>query len=74
MKVSVTKLRENAYSLVDEVLKTGRPLTIERKGRKLRLIPERPVSKLAGLRRRKSAIKGDPEDLVHMDWSGEWQP
>ena len=74
MKVSVTKLRENAYTLVDQVLETGQPLTIERRGRKLLLIPEEPVSKFSHLARRPSVIKGDPDDLVDIDWSGEWRP
>ena len=74
MKVSVTKFRENVYALVDEVLETGHPLTIERKGRKLLLVPEKPVSKFSRLSRRYCAIKGDPEDLVHIDWSNEWKP
>ena len=74
MKISVTRLRENVYALLDEVLETGRPLTIERKGRKLLIIPEEPVSKFAHLSRRPSAIVGDPADLVHIDWSGEWKP
>jgi hypothetical protein len=73
MTVSSTKLRENVYALLDEVLKTGNPLEVERKGRKLLIIPQKPISKLERLTTRPS-IKGDPEDLVHLDWSEEWKP
>jgi hypothetical protein len=73
MAISSTKLRENIYTLLDEVLKTGKPLEIDRKGRKLLIIPEPPASKLARLRKRRT-IKGDPETLVSMDWSREWKP
>lgn len=73
MTVSSTKLRENVYALLDEVLETGTPLEVERKGRKLLILPQDPVSKLSRLRVRPT-IKGDPEDLVHLDWSGEWKP
>jgi prevent-host-death family protein len=73
MSISITRLREDLYRLVDEVLETGKPLEITRKGRKLLLVPESPVSKLGKLRERKT-IKGDPEELVHMDWSKEWNP
>lgn len=73
MTVSSTKLRENVYALLDEVLETGTPLEVERKGRKLLILPQNPVSKLSRLRARPT-IKGDPEDLVHLDWSGEWKP
>ncbi|MEI6337694.1 MAG: type II toxin-antitoxin system Phd/YefM family antitoxin [Verrucomicrobiota bacterium] len=73
MTVTSTKLRENVYALLDEVLATGNPLEVERKGRKLLIIPQKPVSKLERLSAR-STIKGDPEDLVHLDWSKEWKP
>ncbi len=32
-----------------------------------------PKSKLANLKPR-NLIVGDPEDLVHMEWSDEWRP
>ena len=73
MVISSTKLRENIYQLLDEVLKTGKPIEVRRKGRSLRIIPEPPVSRIAKLRPRPT-IKGDAGDLVHMDWSGEWKP
>lgn len=73
MAISSTKLRENIYQILDEVLKTGLPIEVRRKGRSLRIVPEQPVSRMANLRRRPT-IKGNPEDLVHRDWSGEWNP
>jgi len=71
--ISSTKLRENIYQLFDNALETGEAIEIRRKGRSLRIVPEPPVSRLAALRPR-STIKGDPESLVHLDWSGEWNP
>ncbi len=73
MTVSSTKLRENVYALLDEVLETGTPLEVKRKGRKLLIVPQKPVSKLSRLRVRPT-IQGNPEDLVHLDWSKEWKP
>lgn len=73
MTVTASELRENIYQLLDRVLQTGQPLEIERKGRKLRILPAEPVPRLARLPRRK-CIKGDPEKLVHIDWSKEWKP
>ena len=32
-----------------------------------------PPSQLQNLKRR-DCIVGDPEDLVHLDWSNEWRP
>ncbi|MFA7343258.1 MAG: hypothetical protein WC003_03035 [Terrimicrobiaceae bacterium] len=73
MVISSTKLRENIYRLLDESLKTGEEIEVRRKGRSLRIIPEPPASRLALLRHRPT-IKGDAEELVHLDWSGEWKP
>jgi len=73
MVISSTKLRENIYQILDEVLKTGEAIEVRRKGRFLRIVPEPPPSRMAILRRRPT-IKGDAGDLVHMDWSKEWKP
>jgi hypothetical protein len=73
MTISITRLREDLYRLADEVLETGKPLEIRRKGRKLLLIPEVPASKLEHLKKR-ATLSGDPESIVRMDWSEEWRP
>jgi prevent-host-death family protein len=71
--MTASQLRQNIYRLLDQVLDTGVPLEIERKGRKLRIVPEAPRDKLDNLKRR-DCLVGDPEDIVHMDWSEEWRP
>jgi Antitoxin Phd_YefM, type II toxin-antitoxin system len=74
VSITVTQLRADLYRLIDEVIETGRPLVIERNGHTV-VIERSPVeSKLANLVSRPAFIKGDPEDLVHIDWSGEWRP
>jgi len=73
MKVSSTKLRENIYTLLDRVLETGEPLKIQRRGRTLTVKADSPPSRLVRLSSRPT-MKTDPDDLVHMDWSGEWRP
>jgi prevent-host-death family protein len=74
MKAAITasEFRSNVYRLLDRVADTGTPLTIARKGRRLKVVCDRKEGRLARLVRR-SCIKGDPEDIVHMDWSGEWK-
>jgi antitoxin (DNA-binding transcriptional repressor) of toxin-antitoxin stability system len=72
-RITASKLRENVYRILDEVLESGQPIDIERRGRTVRLVPVEPPSKLARLKRRRY-IKGDPEALVHLDWSREWRP
>ncbi len=73
MSVSASELRQNIYQLLDEVLETGVPVEVERRGRRLRIVPEETPSKLARLAPHPGTITGDPEDLVHVDWSSEWQ-
>jgi prevent-host-death family protein len=76
MKITASKLRENIYKVLDQVLETGAPVEIERRGKTLRIVPAEPVSrsKLERLQPKPGVIVGDPEDLVHLDWSGEWKP
>jgi hypothetical protein len=74
MAVKPTKLRADLYRILDRVLETGETLEIEHKGKLLKITPVAPPSKVARLVRRPGAIRGDPEDLVHLDWSHEWKP
>jgi hypothetical protein len=76
MALSASKLRANVYRLLDEVLETGRPLEIERNGKLLVIAPKEPRKESIWdrLPRRKGFIVGDPDELVHIDWSSEWNP
>ncbi len=73
MTLRASALRENIYRILDEILETGVPVDIERKGRTLRIVAVEPKSKLANLKPR-DLIVGDPEELVQLDWSHEWRP
>ena len=72
MSISASTLRGNIYKLLDQVLATGQPLEIERKGRLLKIIPENQSTKFEKLVRH-TCLQGDPESVVHLDWSGEWR-
>ena len=72
MTVNASTLRSNIYRLLDDVIATGKPLTVVRKGAALRIVPANPPSKLDRLTRR-PCIKGDPRAIVHLDWSKEWK-
>ncbi|HEX5713987.1 MAG TPA: hypothetical protein VFX85_11790 [Solirubrobacterales bacterium] len=74
MAISASKLRANVYRLLDEVLDSGRPLEIERKGKILVIAPKEEQSLWDRLPRREGYIVGDPGDLVHIDWLSEWNP
>ena len=71
MPITASKLRENVYRILDEVIETGVPVEIVRKGSIVKLVPEKPVSKLDRLPKR-SVFVGDPDDIIGMDWSKEW--
>jgi len=71
MAITASKLRENVYAVLDQVIETGVPVEIRRKGSLLRIVPDKPRSKLSRLTKR-DCIIGDPEDLVHMNWIELW--
>ena len=72
MAITASTLRGNIYKLLDQVLETGQPLEIERKGASLKIVPEQPPSKLSRLVKH-PCLTGDPETVVHLDWSKEWK-
>lgn len=39
MKITASKLRENIYRVLDQVVETGVPVEIERRGRRLKIVP-----------------------------------
>jgi len=67
-------LRQDVYRLLDEVLRTGRPLEIERNGQLLHIAPAMAGSRLERVVVRPELISGDAADLVSLDWSASWQP
>ena len=73
MTVTASQLRGNIYRLLDDVAKTGQPLLVKRRGHVLKIVAATTRSKVDQLRKR-HCIEGDPESLVHVDWSTEWRP
>lgn len=71
--LTASGLRADVYRVLDEVLESGVPVEIERRGRRLRIAPLSERKKLDRLEPH-AVIIGDPEDLVHLDWSREWRP
>lgn len=74
MSISASKLRANVYRLLDDVLETGQPLEIERNGKTLVIVPKEEQSIWDRLPRCEGFIVGDPDELIHIDWSSEWNP
>lgn len=73
MALTASKLRENIYRVLDEVLATGQPVEIERNGRRLLIVADDQPSRLSRLVNRTDIVVGDSADFVHLDWSGEWR-
>ena len=71
--MKATELRQNLYKILDELLETGQTLTIERKGKILRIVPDVPTKKLDRLKEHKTIV-GNPNDLLNLDWSDLWNP
>ena len=69
--ITVTELRGNIYNLLDEVLKTGIPIQINKKGGKLKIMPVGEINKLENLVSRPGVIKGNPDDLAGISWEKE---
>jgi antitoxin (DNA-binding transcriptional repressor) of toxin-antitoxin stability system len=72
--VTATELRQQIYKLLDEVLESGEPLEVVRKGRRLRVIADEAVDPLGRITPIPGLIVGDPERLADLDWSDEWDP
>jgi hypothetical protein len=73
-RITASHLRQNIYRILDEVVDTGRPVEVERKGKLVRIEADlQGRSIFENLTAHPGTIAGDPEDLVHMDWSSEWK-
>ena len=72
MIVAATKLRQNLYRILDEILDSGIPVKINRKGEILMIIPEKKKGKLERLIEHKTII-GDPESIIKTSFDNEWK-
>ena len=68
--MSLTALRNKLFKVVDEVIRTGIPVVIERNGHRLKIVLEEEKSKLDNLKPH-NCIVGDPDDLFRKwsDWN-----
>jgi antitoxin (DNA-binding transcriptional repressor) of toxin-antitoxin stability system len=74
MRFKATKLRANLYKVLDNVLNSGIPVEIDRRGKLLKIVPMKPKEKLDNLKSHPDYLAVEPESLVHVDWSKEWHP
>jgi len=69
--VTPTELRSNIYKLLDEVLRTGIPIEVNKGEKTLRIVPVEKPSKLNNLQLRPDVIQGNPDNLVEVCWQEE---
>lgn len=70
--ISKSQVGEEMYRLLEQVVTSHIPLEIEFKGQTLRIsVQELSMNKLANLEPHPDCLIGDPEDIVHLDWSEE---
>ncbi len=75
MAITASALRADVYRILDEVLATGQPVEIQRGGQRLLIVPaDAPPSRLDRVQPLPGLVAGDPDDLVHLDWSDTWRP
>ncbi len=68
--MSLTALRNKLFKLDDEVIKTGNPVELERKGHRLKIVMEAKKSKLDNLKHH-DCIVGNPDELIDLKVA-EW--
>jgi hypothetical protein len=68
--ISLTALRSNLFKIVDEVIETGNPVELERKGHRLKIEIEAKKSKLENLKPH-DCIVGNPDELIDLKVA-EW--
>ena len=73
MLVTPSKLRENLYNLLDSVIEKGELLEIPRKGKILRIMPEKRPSRLDKIVAQTITTAND-DALINSSWEGEWKP
>lgn len=67
MAITASKLRQNIYRILDQVIETGVPVEVARNGVILRIVPEKTGAKLSRLKKR-SGYRGDPDEITRNDW------
>ena len=73
MPVTASKLRENIYRILDQVLETG-SLSRLKGMEDPQDRASRNTAEVRDLIDRRDFVRGDPEDIVHLDWSNAWRP
>jgi hypothetical protein len=73
MRLTASRLRQEVYKILDEIIRTGKPAEIERNGAILKIVPvKHSFSKLSKLKKRRLSDE-DSDAFEHIDWTAEWK-
>jgi hypothetical protein len=67
-----SNIQKDILGILDKVVKTGVPMVIERKGKRLLISPAEKHRNLDCLEDHPDFIIGNPDNLVHIDWTAKW--
>jgi hypothetical protein len=71
-EITPTEFRKNFFALLKEMKETGRSVkTITKTGSQCNVTPQGQPGKFDRIPKKENVINRDPEEIVHMDWSGE---
>ena len=73
MPITASRLRANFYRILDEVIETGKPVEVVRKGVVVTIEPPKRASRMAKLKQQPGLLAGDVDDIIHIDWLEEWR-
>ena len=72
MALKASSLRENIYRILDQVLETGIPVEIERRGKILKNVPAEAPGKLANLKP-PPELRSAPQEVGQPAWAVGWR-
>jgi len=71
--LTTAHFQSDMKQVFEKVLETGIPLKIGYKGATFVISVSGFSDKLSNLRPHPECLAGDPEDIVHLDWTEEWK-
>jgi prevent-host-death family protein len=72
--MKATNLRKNLFKVLDRAAKTGKPVEIESKGRRFKIVALGKPDRFANLQKHPDVFSGDLDELIHIEWMTEWRP
>ena len=72
MVVTVDEIKSDIEGVLGRLIESGGAVEFEANGKRWQIVAKPAGDKLSRLVPRPGLIVGDPEDLVHIDWSEYW--